>query len=360
MAPGGRESSTLGWERGIGGVAREWDELADRVEAGPFLRPGWFEAWLRAFERDKEPRVLTGRRDGRLVAAVPVFTRRGLVVSPTNWHTPAFDAVAVDESAARDLARELVRRASSRLDLSFLDAAQPFGETCLEAAEVAGRRVICRPVLRSPYVDLSGDFEAYEAQLETKYRREMKRRRRRLEELGTLELGFTDGRTGLASQLSEGFAIEGSGWKEERGTAIASRPETEGFYGDVASWAADRGWLQLGFLRLDGRAIAFAYLLVADRVMHVVKVGFDPEYRKFAPGSLLTRAAIRRAFDQGLSRYDFLGQEDRYKLDWTSDVRERARLQAFGSTAAGVSSYVAWRYARPAAKRAASSLRRDG
>jgi CelD/BcsL family acetyltransferase involved in cellulose biosynthesis len=348
----------VAWEEGIPGVAREWDELADRVDAGPFVRPGWFEAWMGAFEDRREPSVLTARRDGDLVAAVPLFIRRGVVASPTNWHTPKFGAVAVDGEAAREVARELVARASTRLDLSFLNLEQPFAKGCLEAARVAGRRVICRPVLRSPYVELRADFEAYEATLKTKARREMTRRRRRLEEQGSLTFDFSDGRQDLEARLAEGFAVEGSGWKVDRGTAIASDSGTAAFYSKVASWAADRGWLELGYLRLEGRALAFAYLIVVGGVVHVLKIGFDPEYRRYAPGSLLTRATIQRAYERGMSRYDFLGAEDPYKLDWTQDVRERVRLQAFGSTPAGTGGYIAWRYARPAAKRALSSLRR--
>jgi len=342
----GAESSTLEWRDGLEPVADEWDELAERVGAGPFQRPGWFAAWTRGFAGDASLAVLTARRGGRLVGAVPVLGRRGRVSSPTNWHTPSFDAVAEDDAVADDLARAVVARASTRLDLSFLDLDAPFAARARAAVEGAGRRTICRPVLRSPYVDLEGDFESYEGGLDTKFKREL-----------TIE--FTDGRSELERQLAEGFAVEGSGWKVDRGTAIASRPETEAFYTDVARWAAERGWLDLGFLRLDGRAIAFAYLIVLVGVVHVVKVGFDPEQRKFAPGSLLTRAAIERAYERGMSRYDFLGAEDRYKLDWTDQVRERVRLQAFGSGPAGVGGYLAWRYGRPAAKRLLSRGRRE-
>jgi CelD/BcsL family acetyltransferase involved in cellulose biosynthesis len=341
-------------------VAAEWDELADLVQAGPFQRPGWFQAWLRAFGGAARLHALTARRDGRLVGVLPVLKRRRSAVSPTNWHTPSYDAVALDEDAARQLAHEVVASAASKLDLAFLDLARPFPAACVAAAEDAGRRVIRRPSLRSPYLELEGDFEAYESGLGTKFRRELTRRRRRLEEQGALEVQFTDGRDELDAQLDEGFAIEGSGWKVERGTAIASQAETEALYRDVARWAAGRGWLQLGYLRLDARALAFAYLIVTSGVMHVVKVGFDPEYRRFAPGSLLTREAIKRAFEQGLSRYDFLGGEDRYKLDWTNEVRERTRLQAFGSTPAGIGGYAAWRFGRPAAKRALALVRRSG
>src|SRR5205823_9937115 len=32
-----------------GQLAEEWEELAERVSASPFVRPGWFEAWSEAF-----------------------------------------------------------------------------------------------------------------------------------------------------------------------------------------------------------------------------------------------------------------------------------------------------------------------
>jgi len=217
--------------------------------------------------------------------------------------------------------------------------------------------VIARPVLRSPYVALDGDFESFEATLDSKFKREAKRRRRKLGEEGEVTVAFEDGRADLARLLDEGFAIERSGWKAERGTAIAQSAETDGFYREVAAWAAERGWLQLGFLRLDGRAIAFSYSLVLAGTVYVVKVGFDSELRRYAPGTILTREAIERAYSQGLRCYDFLGAEDRYKLDWTDDVRERVRVQAFGRTGRGMAEFAAWRYGRPAAKWAAAAVR---
>jgi CelD/BcsL family acetyltransferase involved in cellulose biosynthesis len=170
-------------------------------------------------------------------------------------------------------------------------------------------------------------------------------------------VAFEDGRHDLTRLLDEGFAVERSGWKAERGTAIAQSAQTDRFYRDVAAWAAERGWLQLGFLRVDGRAIAFNYSIVVAGTVNVVKVGFDSELRRYAPGTILTRAAIERAYAQGLRRYDFLGGDDRYKLDWTNDVRERVRVQAFGRTGRGIVGFAAWRYGRPAAKWAVAAVR---
>src|SRR5437899_1249723 len=84
-----RASPTVEIERSTEALDREWDDLADRVGAAPFLRPGWIRAWWRAFGSG-DPGVLTVRRSGRLAAALPLEIRRGVVRSPTNWHTPFF------------------------------------------------------------------------------------------------------------------------------------------------------------------------------------------------------------------------------------------------------------------------------
>src|SRR4051794_39589474 len=134
--------------RGVGHLAAEIDRLAD----GPFVRSGWLEAWLRAFGGGERAQVVTLRRDGEVAAAIVLLRRRGALVSPTNWHTPAFGPVAEDSDAERELARALVERAPAVLDLSFLDPATPFAAELESAARRAGRRLIERPVLRSPYV----------------------------------------------------------------------------------------------------------------------------------------------------------------------------------------------------------------
>ena len=342
---------------GLAAVADEWERLADATAAGPFVRPGWFEAWTRAFAGAATPVVVCARRGERLSGAVPVLRRRGRIQSPTNWHTPAYGAVAEDADAATSLARALAGLGPSVLDLSFLDPEEPFAAATLDAVSGGGRMLISRPVLRSPYVELEGDFEAYEATLDSKFKREAKRRRRKLGEEGEVTVAFEDGGADLGKLLDEGFAVEHSGWKAERGTAISQSPETERFYREVAAWAAGRGTLQLGYVRLDGRAIAFSYSIVLAGTVHVVKVGFDPDYRRYAPGTILTREAIARAFEQGLERYDFLGAEDRYKLDWTGQVRERVRVQAFGRTGRGLAGFAAWRYGRPAAKWAMAAVK---
>ena len=332
----------------------EWDELADRVGAPPFLRAGWLEAWERAFGGG-ELRAFAARREGRLAGLLAVRAHRGAVTSPTDWQTPMFGPVAEDREAAAELAGALVAAARRRADLWFLSPDAPGLDECVAAAGEAGFRRIVRTIARAPYVPVDGSFEEYMTGLDRKFRKEIGRLWRRLEERGETRVTYEDGSERLDDLLSEGFQLEGSGWKTEAGTAILSAPAVERFYREVARWAADRGWLRLAFLRLDGRALAFDMCLEHGGAFYVLKGGFDVEERKAGPGTLLTHDGIRRAFDAGLDSYELLGQADDYKRSWTGLTRERVRFQAFPRRPAGAIEYLAWRYGRPLAKRLSGS-----
>jgi CelD/BcsL family acetyltransferase involved in cellulose biosynthesis len=328
----------------------EWDDLADRTGAAPFLRAGWVEAWQRAFGAGELTPLVT-RRDGRLTGLLPVSARRGALMSPTDWQTPLFGPVVEDSAAARELASSLLRRARRRADLWFLSPDSPGLEQCVAVAGDTGARSIVRTIARAPYVPVEGPFEEYMGGLDRKFRKEIGRLWRRLEERGDARVSYEDGSERLDDLLADGFRLEGSGWKTHGGTAILSAPAVERFYRDVARWAAQRGWLRLAFLRLDGRAIAFDMCLENGGAFYVLKGGFDVEERKAGPGTLLTHHGIERAFELGLDSYELLGQADDYKRSWTGLTRERVRFQAFPRGPAGSAEYLAWRYGRPLAKR---------
>lgn len=330
-------------------LAEEWDALADRCGASPFLRPGWFDAWWRAFGAG-QLEVTALRRSGRLAGVAPLRRRRGQRSSPTNWHSPEFGWVAEDDDARAALTR-VVLSGPGPVDLRFLNAGSPDAVAVAATAEGLGMRVLLRPLERSPYVGLDEGWEAYEATLHRRTRSEIRRRRRRLEEQGHLWLQVADGTAGLDALLEEGFRVEGSGWKLERGTAIVSRPETQRFYEDIARWAAERGWLRLAFLRLDDRPLAFQLLVQANGVASQLKGGHDPEFRRSAPGMLLAHAVLERLAQEGLSSYEFLGTDDPFKLEFARHARERINLQAFPAGPAGLAAWTAHAHGRPLAKR---------
>jgi CelD/BcsL family acetyltransferase involved in cellulose biosynthesis len=210
--------------------------------------------------------------------------------------------------------------------------------------------------VRSVGVEIDGDWDEYEGALSRNLRSNLRKSLRRLGEVGQVAFETRDGQTDLDSLLTEGFAIESSGWKGSRGTAIAARPETNRFYREIAAWAAGKGSLRLAFLRLDGRALAFELSIEENGVYYALKSGFDPAYRAFSPGKLLIHWTLERAFALGLDRYELAGVES-YKLAWANTSRDLTLFQAFAPSPAGLIDWAAFRYGRPVARRTLATVR---
>ncbi len=332
-------------------LADEWDALADRRRAAPFLRPGWVAAWANAFA-PRRLDVLAARRDGRLAGVVAVVDGPlGATRSATNAHTPDFDVLAEDAAVAQALVEALYEARPRSIGLSCLDPAAAGCAAALQAARAARYRVIARVVLRSPCVTVDGDHDAYLRSRRRGFVADLRRRRRRLGEEGEVALAACDGGEQAGRLLDELLALEAAGWKAGRGTAIAARASTRRFYEATTAWAAARGIVRLLVLRLDGRPLAALLGLQDGGVHYLLKGGFDPAYARFSPGQLVLGEAIARAFADGLARVELGGGTEAYKLQWADIVRERVGVHAFAPTVAGS---VGWALARgrPLARRA--------
>jgi len=211
-------------------------------------------------------------------------------------------------------------------------------------------------MLSQAFIELGGGWEQYESDLGSKLGREVRRRLRRLEESGDVELEVLSGGDRLEELLAEGFGVEASGWKGRDGTAIASHPRTVGFYSSLARWAETRGELRLSFLRLDGRAIAFNFALEAYGVFHSLKSGYLQEAARLGPSQVHRYLMIQRAFQQGLTRYRFVGPSAQYKDRWATHWEELLELQAFSRRPRGLAHWVLDRYCKPVARRARASI----
>ena len=245
---------------------------------------------------------------------MPVARRGRRVTAPVNWHTPEFGVTAESPAAARELLTRAFSLART-VELSFVDPA------VVAVARSGGHRVASRTIARAAYVGLEGDWERA---LSKNRRKELRRQWRRLEERG--EVGFEVHRD--AGLLDEAFAVEASGWKGQRGTAIVSDDTVRRFYTEVFQAAAERGALRLSLLRLDGQAISAELCLAEHGRWYSLKSGYDEAFRELGPGRLHLHRLMQHAAGEEASAFELLGDVDEYKLSWTDTVHERCWVLA--------------------------------
>lgn len=316
-------TSILSWSPDL---ARSWDALACRVQATPFLRPGWLEAWRQAFGGTWRIVVDVGE-DGRLSGVLPLLGRAGGLVSPTNWHTPAFGAVSEDAATTDRLLAAAVRAARSRVQLSFVD--EVLARRALEVAHTHGRRSSARVYQLSRYVPAPEASTPPPVEvLSADKRKKMRRWRRQLEERGAVRLQV---REALDTDGLEAFLrIEHSGWKGTGGTSILTDRRASVFYRSAAAWAAEQGMLRIALLTLDDRVLAGDLAIEHSGVHHVLKTGFDESMSDYRPGHLLRLQTLQRAYELGL-QYEFLGSDAEWKRRWTPHTHERFRVNVYGA-----------------------------
>jgi CelD/BcsL family acetyltransferase involved in cellulose biosynthesis len=77
-------------------------------------------------------------------------------------------------------------------------------------------------------------------------------------------------------------------------------------------------------MRIDGKAISAQIAVESNSRFWLLKIGFNEEYAKCSPGTLLIHESLCYAIANGLRSYEFLGAADQWTKRWTH--RERSSL----------------------------------
>ena len=323
----------------------EWNDAVSRAHVPhPFLLHEWFRTWWDCFGAGRRLHVVVVRDGADVVAIAPLMTEQvhmyGLTVRKLdllhNDHTPRVDCIAAGSPLeSYGAIWDALRDANDQWDVLQLSRLPDDSPTRIAFAALADRDGYGTGIWRgdsSPYLTLSGTWDAYHASLSAKFRSNLRNRLSRLRAFGEPRLEVLDAAEQIAGASEEALRLEASGWKDKAGTSIISDAAVHRFYSLLAQRAAERGWLRLMFLTVGGRRIATSYGSCFDGRLFLFKTGYDPDYAACAPFKLLTYFAVERAFAEGLREIDFLGNAEPWKLEWTSTSRGHEWLYVFPNT----------------------------
>ena len=299
------------------GLEPAWDGLVRAMpRPSPFLLHGWLAEWCRHYGAGTELRVHVARRDGRLVGALPIVVRRraGLRVA-TFMGGP--EAVLPDVLLAAGEDGEVCAALTGRLRESGCDVVDLHGLPAQSRIAAAlGPRLEVIQRVEAPVLDLTEGWDAvYRAKTSSKKRNLHRRRRRQLAGLGTLDVSVARSPDELAPALEEAFDLHARRWEgRPDGSGFAS-PTGRRFHRAVLARLAAVDAARIVTLRVAGRAVAFHYFFALEGCMYVHRLAFDPTLARFSPGLVNTLDAIEAAAGEGLRRVEFLGGDERYKVE---------------------------------------------
>jgi CelD/BcsL family acetyltransferase involved in cellulose biosynthesis len=289
--------------------AAAWQDLADHaMECNAFYEPWMLMPALKALGQGKSLRFIfiyeTNPNDpagtARLQGFFPVelLSRfRNLPIRAVRlWQhlhcflcTPLVRAEragktlgALLEWAARDPGAAVV-------DFSLVGGDGPFHRLLIQHTDETGSLARVTSSTTRAMWKRGKDLEVYLSNaLSGGIRKEYRRQRRRLGELGRLEFITMRQSDAAGDWIEEFMRLEASGWKAREGTALQTNADQRAYVQEVARNGIARGQVLLHGLFLDSRPLAMLLSFHAGGGNFAFKIAYDETFAKYSPGVQVT------------------------------------------------------------------------
>ncbi|MEO8751352.1 MAG: GNAT family N-acetyltransferase [Casimicrobiaceae bacterium] len=327
------------------------DDLAGRcVQPCAFLTFAWLDAaWQ--WRRDSASLYLLCCRDeGRLVGLLPLVRMHAaetLGARPLEFlavpDTQVCDAIV--ESARRDavsgaLAEALARRRGEWdvVRLRYLPRDSVMATVVARALLERGIRSESREATANYFVALTTSWDVYYGGRSRRLKKSVNLVANRLAKTGAITIECNAAKPGEfldVDGLVAGIAdVSARSWKAVTGNSL-DRPGPNAFIRRLTEHGAACGWLSVWTLRVDGRALATEYQLVADGNVYALRSDFDADCEQTSPGSHLSRHLLEHLFGRGLERYLMGPGSNAYKLRWATASEPVYEMTVYGRSARG-------------------------
>jgi Acetyltransferase (GNAT) domain len=169
---------------------------------------------------------------------------------------------------------------------------------------------------------LEGTFEDYWAGRDSNLKKNLARRRRRLSELGHMELVVHRNEEAMAACIREFGMLESSGWKGLEGSAVNENNIQGRFYRDMFERFCATGETLLFHFLLDGKVIAVDLCLLRGDMMVALKTSFDETLKALSAPIVMREDIIRLLYREGqCKKIEFYGRVLEWQTKWISNTR---------------------------------------
>lgn len=303
-------------------LSGEWDDLCLRCATGnPFLTAAWHKLWWNCWHRDRRLKIIAlYETNGTLCGIAPLCSGSAaddtaLKLLGSSDFCDYRDFIVAAGSEVRfyeTLFPYLMARPARRvvLTLSSLQHHSPTISFFRKLAQENDCEITVTPEDTAPCMDLPADFETYLNSLSAKDRHEIRRKKRRAEQMGTLSFERICDPSRIVAALPSFLDLFRSSGGMKRAFLT---PEREGFFRSLAEEFSGRGWLDLYALSLNGRAITYLLCFSYNRTLYLYNAAYDNRHAQVSPGIVAIALCIEDAIKRGIRRFEFLRGNEAYK-----------------------------------------------
>ena len=310
--------------------ASHWHALCERaIEPNGYYLPGWELAVNTHAAGRTGASALMAWSDAaspaddraRLIGLMPVISmwRAYRIPLPALVSAHPYGTLCtplLDRDMAPDAAAELLRQARNAGAHALILRDVAIDGAAMGAVTEVLRQDGMRPRVLQSYVRAcldatrDGDELLREA-LGAKKLKELRRQRNRLAEHGAVHFDVAQTPEDVAAAIEPFLALEASGWKGRRGTALVQDQGDAAFVRRATVALAETGQCEIVTLRTGATPVAAAIVLRHQDRAFYFKLGVDERFARFSPGVQLTLDLTRHlCADPAIATADSMASAD--------------------------------------------------
>lgn len=294
---------------GLADIAEAWDDLARRaLERNIFTERAFALTAAQHIASEQHMGAVLVWRSSRKAPGdlLGLFLANGRRIDVPGvsrlWHMPfcGLDTPLIDAENALDVAGAFLDHMAKRAALAggvmfpLLPVEGAVAKTFAASAEARGLATQLFDRHERAVLNGGHDPETFlTSALPGKKLKELRRQLRRLDELGAVRVETLVEPQAVRDATEVFLALEASGWKAQRGTALLQSEGTATFVRTMTRLLASKGRCRVITLRSGDKPIAAGVLLDAGSHSWFWKIAYDEQFARFSPGVQLTLALTR-------------------------------------------------------------------
>jgi CelD/BcsL family acetyltransferase involved in cellulose biosynthesis len=174
-------------------------------------------------------------------------------------------------------------------------------------------------------VALQPTWEQQRSHISKSLRTQIQQRRRALERDFTVEIDAVRP-DDVGAALDDLFWLHDRRWRRRGLAGAFSDKRVRSFHKALAPQLAERGWLRLYRLRLDGKTRALFYCFQRGERVYYYLSGFDVALQRWSLGTVLMAEMVAQSISSGARELDLMRGDENYKRLWRATETHTVRL----------------------------------
>lgn len=280
----------------------------------PFILPSWMQVWWQSFGAGNSMFIRTYKDSDNVIGVAPLMKLGDTASFIGSVDVCDYQDCVVAPGREYDfsgaLFEDMKKNGVTDLDLKHVRPDSLVMNQLQQIAETQGMEFTAEKEDVSFEIPLPDNFEAYLDSLNSKQRHEVRRKLRRLNEEGNINLRFIESGLELTTAMETFFRM----FVESRRDKAEFLTDTmKQYFRAIVNAMADIGILRLGILELDRKPVAGILCFDYQDCLYLYNSGYDPQYVGLSAGVLSKVLAIKYCIDKGIKKFDFLKGAEPYK-----------------------------------------------